>query len=260
MKTLYIECNMGAAGDMLMGALYELLEDKEGFLKTMNHLLPGVEVTAREAMTCGVRGTHMQVSINEQEEESQEGVHGSVHSHGFEGQHNHIHTHTSFQEVERILEEVDLPSKVKEDACNVYHRIAQAESRVHGVSVSEIHFHEVGNLDAIADVTGVCLALYLLRPERIYASPIHLGMGQVSCAHGIVPAPAPATVHLLQGIPCYGGSIPGELCTPTGAALVSYFAEKFGPMPLMRLSGCGYGIGKKEFSVANCVRAFLGVD
>ena len=118
-----------------------------------------------------------------------------------------------------------MADEVKSAAQAIYDRIAQAEAQAHGVPVSEIHFHEVGALDAVADVTGVCLAMHLLHPDRIVASPIHLGSGQVRCAHGVVPVPAPATVHLLEGVPCYTGEIRGELCTPTGAALVSHFAQ-----------------------------------
>lgn len=153
---------------------------------------------------------------------------------------------------------MDVADEVKSAAQAIYDRIAQAEAQAHGVPVSEIHFHEVGALDAVADVTGVCLAMHLLHPDRIVASPIHLGSGQVRCAHGVVPVPAPATVHLLEGVPCYTGEIRGELCTPTGAALVSHFAQEYGPMPVMTPEKVGYGIGVKEFAAANCVRAFWG--
>lgn len=113
-------------------------------------------------------------------------------------------------------------------------------------------------MDAVADVVGVCLAIHMLHPDCITASPVHLGSGQIRCAHGIVPVPAPATAHLLEGVPCYTGEIRGELCTPTGAALLTQFAEAFGPMPVMSLKKTGYGVGKKEFPAANCVRAFWG--
>ena len=140
----------------------------------------------------------------------------------------------------------------------VYSLIADAESKAHGVPVSEIHFHEVGNLDAIADVTAVCILMDRLAPEKVIVSPIHVGSGQVRCAHGILPVPAPATAHILQGCPIYGGHIRGELCTPTGAALLKYFADDFGGMPIMKVSAIGYGMGKKDFESANCVRAMLG--
>ena len=143
-------------------------------------------------------------------------------------------------------------------ARRVYDAIAQAEAKAHGCPVGDVHFHEVGALDAVADVAGVCYALYLLAPERIVVSPIHVGSGTVRCAHGVMPVPAPATANLLSGVPIYGGAVRGELCTPTGAALLTSFADAYGPMPVMVARAVGVGIGAKRFEQANCVRAFLG--
>ena len=151
-----------------------------------------------------------------------------------------------------------LPETVKEQARAVYDAIAQAEAKAHGCPVGDVHYHEVGALDAVADVTGVCYALSLLRPDRIVVSPIHVGSGTVRCAHGVMPVPAPATANLLAGVPVYGGAVQGELCTPTGAALLAHFADSFGPMPAMTVQAVGVGIGTKTFEQANCVRAFLG--
>ena len=252
MKTLYLECNMGAAGDMLTAALYELLkpEEQARFLSWMNALFPGVTLRPLPAVTCGVAGTRMEVTIHGQEEESLDVPAGR--------QAAPAHHHAGPGDIPGLLASLDLPGTVKAAAQDVYGRIAQAEAAVHGVPVSQAHFHEVGALDAAADITGVCLALYLLRPDRILASPIHLGSGQVRCAHGLLPVPAPATARLLEGIPCYTGEIRGELCTPTGAALIAHFAQAFGPMPALCLEKTGYGIGRKEFPAANCVRAFWG--
>lgn len=262
MKILYLECNMGAAGDMLMAALYELLEDKEIFLKTMNGLLPGVTVTPHRVSTCGIFGTRMEVNVRGKEEKSYDenfSMEASDHNHPHhDHDHSHEHVHRRMEEISEILAALDIPETVRHHAKEIYNRIADSEAKAHGVPVKEIHFHEVGNLDAIVDVTGVCLAMHMLCPDRIISSPVHMGSGQVRCAHGIVSVPAPATANLLRGIPCYSGKIQGELCTPTGAALISYFAEQFGPVPVMRLKETGYGVGKKEFPVANCVRAFLG--
>ncbi|HAL74173.1 MAG TPA: TIGR00299 family protein, partial [Clostridiales bacterium] len=121
-----------------------------------------------------------------------------------------------------------------------------------------VHFHEVGMLDALADIVGVCLLMDQLAPDQVLASPIHVGSGQAHCAHGILPVPAPATAYILRGVPTYGGSIRGELCTPTGAALLRHFVDSFGDQPVMAVSQIGYGMGKKDFSAANCVRAMLG--
>ena len=127
-----------------------------------------------------------------------------------------------------------------------------------GCPVSDVHFHEVGALDAVADVTGVCYAMYLIGAEKILVSPVHVGSGTVRCAHGIMPVPAPATANILEGVPVYGGSVKGELCTPTGAALLKHFADSFGPMPVMVTERTGIGIGTKTFEQANCIRVFLG--
>lgn len=161
-------------------------------------------------------------------------------------------------EIRDILAGLDLPEAVRADVEAVYGRIAEAESRAHGVPVTDIHFHEVGTLDALADITAVCLLLHELAPEEIVVSPVHVGSGQVRCAHGVLPVPAPATAYLLQNAPIYGGSVRGELCTPTGAALLTHFATRFGEMPVMRTQAIGYGMGKKDFEAANCVRVLLG--
>lgn len=272
MKVLYIECSMGAAGDMLMSALYELLDDKQGFLDTMNSLgLPDVRLTADAAASCGIRGTHMRVEVHGQEEMDVERhscgeahdhahlhSHDHEHPHGHDHAHPHPHVHSTPETIAELIDGLALPGEVKRHARSVYDGIALAEAQAHGCPVGDVHYHEVGALDAVADVTGVCYALYLLHPDRIVVSPVHVGSGQVRCAHGLVPVPAPATAHLLKGIPCYGGEIKGELCTPTGAALLAHFGQEFGAMPVMKTERIGYGIGKRKFPAANCVRAFLG--
>ena len=258
MKVIYLDCSMGAAGDMLMAALYELLEDKQAFLDMMRSLgLPGIEISAEPAVKCGITGTHMKVLVHGSEE--LDALHDHLHEHAHEHSHDHEHHHhTGLHEIEHLLSHLDLPQTVRDDALAVYHRIAEAESKVHGRPVDQIHFHEVGTLDALADVVGVCLLMHLLAPEKVYASSVHVGCGQVKCAHGILPVPAPATALLLAGVPIYGGAISGELCTPTGAALLTHFVTKFGELPAMRLLKSGYGMGTKDFPAANCVRAMLG--
>ena len=258
MKVIYLDCSMGAAGDMLMAALYELLDDKQAFWDTMRGLgLPGIEISAEPAVKCGITGTHMKVLVHGSEEP--DALHDHLHEHAHEHSHDHEHHHhTDLHEIEHLLSHLDLPQTVRDDALGVYHRIAEAESKVHGRPVDQIHFHEVGTLDALADVVGVCLLMHLLAPEKVYASSVHVGSGQVRCAHGILPVPAPATALLLAGVPIYGGAIQGELCTPTGAALLTHFVTKFGELPSMQLLKSGYGMGTKDFPAANCVRAMLG--
>ena len=162
------------------------------------------------------------------------------------------------KDINELISGLNLSDRVKADAKAVYALIADAESRVHGRPVTEIHFHEVGTMDAVADVVGVCLLMEMLSPEQVIVSPVHTGSGHVHCAHGILPVPAPATALILQGIPSYGGQVRGELCTPTGAALLKHFANRFGDRPVMAVQAIGYGMGKKDFEQANCVRAFLG--
>ena len=184
--------------------------------------------------------------------------HGHNHDHGHD--HHHGHHHTSMRDIEEFVYGLAIEEDVKKDVMAVYNLIAEAESHAHGRPVTEIHFHEVGMMDAIADVTAVCLLMHRLSPERVIASPVHVGSGHVHCAHGIMPVPAPATAYILRDVPIYGGSIKGELCTPTGAALIKYFADSFGDMPVMTTEAIGYGMGKKEFSQMNCVRVLLGEE
>lgn len=160
--------------------------------------------------------------------------------------------------IEEIVNRLPIPSMVKLDVLAVYNLIAEAESRVHGVSVQQIHFHEVGTMDAVADITAVCLLMREIRPDQVIVSPVSVGSGTVRCAHGILPVPAPATALLLEGMPIQAGNVQGELCTPTGAALLKYFADDFGSLPVMRVQKTGYGMGKKDFPQANCLRVMLG--
>ena len=339
MKTLYLECNMGAAGDMLMAALLELVPDREDFLRRLNGLnLPGVEVSAEKMEKCGITGTHMKVTVHGDEEESldEDSDHGHDHGHhhhhhdedhdhehhhhhddddedhghhhhhhdddedhghhhhhdddddhghhhhhdddddhghhhyhddehdhdhhhhDHEDGHHHDHHHATVADITALIDTLPVSEKVKQDAKAVYGLIAEAESQVHGHPVSEIHFHEVGTLDAVADVVGVCMLMEEIGADRITASPVHVGSGFVRCMHGVLPVPAPATALILQGVPTYGGQVKGELCTPTGAALLKYFVSSFGDRPVMAADRIGYGMGKKDFERANCVRAFLG--
>lgn len=262
MRTLYLECSMGAAGDMLMAALYELLDEgqREDFLGAMNALgLPGVEVVPVSAKTGGIAGTHMRVTVHGHEEHGHPHDHTHHdHHHEHHDDHHHHHHHATPGHIAGLIDGLALPQEVKEQARVVYDAIAQAEAQAHGCDVGDVHFHEVGALDAVADVTGVCYALHLLGADQILASPVHVGSGTVRCAHGIMPVPAPATAALLAGVPTYGGTVRGELCTPTGAALLKCFVGRYGPMPVMVTEKIGYGVGTKEFEQANCVRAFLG--
>ncbi|MCR5655829.1 MAG: nickel pincer cofactor biosynthesis protein LarC [Butyrivibrio sp.] len=280
MKTLYIECKMGVAGDMLSAALLELCPDRDKVLNSLNNMgLKGVTFELSHMEKCGVMGSHLTVKVHGEEEgedtfplqdtsehahdHNHEHVHSHDHSHEHGHSHDHDHEHhhhTHLRDIEEIVSSLSIDDSIKEDVKNIYRLLAGAESKAHGVPVSEIHFHEVGKLDAIADITAVSMLIRELSPDNIVASPIHVGNGTVKCAHGILPVPAPATAFLLEGIPSYSGDINSELCTPTGAALIKYFAKSIGPQPIMAVTSVGYGMGKKDFSVANCVRVMIGEE
>lgn len=250
MKTLYFDCAMGAAGDMLMGALLELHPDREAFLARLNRALDGrAVVSAAPDSKCGISGTHVSVVIDGHEEGEEA-----------DAQHHHDghHHHTSVSEILAFLDNVEADSAAAEDAKAVYMLLAEAESRVHSQPIENIHFHEIGTLDALADILGVCMLINELAPDKIVCSPINVGSGTVKCAHGILPVPAPATELILRGMPVYGGSVTGELCTPTGAALLKHFCSDAGEMPRMSVSAAGYGTGTKDFAAANVVRAMIG--
>lgn len=286
MKLLYLDCGMGAAGDMLGAALAELLPDdaRDAFTSELNAAgIPGVHVSLDPSVKCGITGTHLTVTVNGTEEKeggyshshehshhdhqhdhahdhshSHDHHHDHSHEHSHSHDHHHDHSHRSLHDIHHIIDDLKLPEAVRTDILAVYRLIAEAESKAHDKPVSEIHFHEVGTMDAIADIASVCLLLHKLAPDQIIASPIHVGSGQVKCAHGILPVPAPATAYILKDIPIYSSSIQGELCTPTGAALLKHFVTRFDQMPLMAPASTGYGMGTKDFPAANCVRAILG--
>ncbi|MBQ6267934.1 MAG: nickel pincer cofactor biosynthesis protein LarC [Clostridia bacterium] len=248
MKLLYFDCGMGAAGDMLTAALLDLLPDPEEAVGRLNAIgVPGVRFRTERAVQHGIAGRRCIVEVNGEEE-------AHVHAHHT----HHDHHHRTPAQIDALIDGLALPPEVRAQVRQVYARLAQAESAVHGVPVTEIHFHEVGTLDAVADIAAVCLLLHELAPDAVVASPVRVGFGTVRCAHGTLPVPAPATAALLQGIPVYAGDIEGELCTPTGAALLQQFVTRFERQPEMTPSAVGYGMGKKEFSAPNCVRAWLG--
>ena len=243
MKTLYLECNAGASGDMMLGALAGLLDDPKELETILGSAgIPGIRAEVEKGETFGIAGTRVHVFVDGEEE----------------GHHGHHHHHRSLSNVIGIIEGLNVSEKVREDAVAVYRLIADAEAEAHGVPVDLVHFHEVGALDAVADIVGTCMLIEKLGAERIIASPVRTGFGQVNCAHGLLPIPAPATASLLKGIPAYAGKEEGEFCTPTGAALLKHFASAFTNMPDMIYEKVGYGLGSKKFGIPNMLRAFLG--
>ena len=269
MKTLYIECNMGAAGGMLLASLAELTGDVKACEEKLNSLgIPDVTYEFKKSVKCGIEGTHAHVIVHGVEEDEHMHEHGEHHhehehehaEHDHHHEHEHHHHHTHMSDIENIINGLNVSDKVKADALAVYGLIAEAESRAHGKPVTDIHFHEVGTMDAVADITGVCVLLEQLAPEKIIVSPLATGYGQVRCAHGILPVPAPATAGIIEGIPTYSGDVEGELLTPTGAALLKHFAGSFGPRPVMTIEKIGYGMGRKDFAKANMLRTFIGSE
>ncbi len=288
MRTVYFDLGMGAAGDMISAALLELTEDRENSLRKLNEAgLPGIVYKIEDMEKCGILAAKLNVWIDGEMEEPADdaapevsaqhfphhsmpeemhpGHHDSAKEHA-DSQHNdsdhhhhhHHHAHTGMKEIEAIISGLNVSDKVRSDIRAVYALIGAAESKVHGVTMDQIHFHEVGSMDAVADITAACILMEELHPERILASPIQVGSGTVRCAHGILPVPAPATAEILTGIPIYSTDIKGELCTPTGAALVKHFVQEFTELPPMVVRKTGYGMGKKNFTRLNCVRSFLG--
>ena len=273
MRTLYFECNMGAAGDMLMASLLELHDHPTDFLERFNAVgIPKVVVSSSPSVKHGITGTRVTVKIDGQEEHPDRHTNNYGHHHEHDHQHKHEqhkhhhdhihkgdhHHQNSYQDIEHLIGHLNVSAEVKRNALAVYGLIAEAESHAHGVPVSQIHFHEVGEMDAVADIVGVCMLIEELAPNRILASPVNVGSGQVRCAHGVLPVPAPATAFILRGIPMYSDNIKGELCTPTGAALLKHFVTGFENMPTIHVDKIGYGMGTKDFERINCVRAYLG--
>lgn len=238
MKTLFLDASAGAAGDMLMGAVYGLCADQSAFLDAMNALpLPGIAVRPEPLEN----GVHMSVTF---------------HGHGEESYCERRHSHRKLADVLDMLRAFPLPPAVLENACAVYQSLAEAEAKAHGEPVSEVHFHEVGMDDAIADIAGVSLLIDGLAPCEIVCTPIAVGSGTVRCAHGELPVPAPAAANLLEGLPTVPGPGTGELCTPTGAALLRHFVHRF--EKLTAPANAVYGYGRRRFeSHKNAVGAWL---
>ena len=290
MRRLYIDCGMGAAGDMLTGALLELMPDREEAIAMLNAAgIPGIKYEAGDSVKCGVRGTHVTVTYNGTEEVTEDAgeaeaeeifLHDHGHTHGRGHDHEHGHAHHTLGDIEDIIHSLKLSESVKEDVVGVYEIIAEAESLAHDEPVYEVHFHEVGSMDAVADAAAVCMLMDRIAPDAVIVSRIHTGAGFVKCAHGVLPVPAPATANILAGLPSYGGEVQGELCTPTGAALLKYFGTEFGAefeevTDEEEKSGAdhirtgdggrikvrtGRGMGRKDFERPNCVSVYLETE
>ena len=246
MKALYFECGAGASGDMILGALADLLDDPGSAKSIIESAgIPGIEVRVEKGEKSHITGTRVRIIAKGHEE-------------GADDVHEHHHEHRSLEDVLKIIRGLSVSDTVSDNAVAIYRDIAEAESKVHGEPVGQIHFHEVGMLDAIADVVGACLLIENLSPDYIVSSPLRTGFGTIECAHGTLPVPAPATALLLRGVGSYAGDIEGEFTTPTGAAVISHFAEEYGQRPRMSIEDVGVGIGHHDYSIPNILRAFIG--
>jgi uncharacterized protein (TIGR00299 family) protein len=235
-KTLYLDCFSGISGDMCLGALIDAGADLNR-LKSQLSLLPlsGWEITARPKKSHEVSGTQVIIEVEQDRQ-----------------------PHRSYSDIKDLILDSPFSDKNRERILKIFQRIAQAEGAVHQKPAHEVHFHEVGAIDSILDIAGTVFALDFLDISKTVCSPIPTGSGQVTCRHGILPVPAPATALLLKNIPIYGGSVSGELTTPTGAAIAAEISGSFGSLPEMEVEAIGYGFGSKTLSSANFLRVFIG--
>lgn len=231
----YLDCFSGISGDMLLGALVDAGLPFEELRADLARLpVHEYELRAERVTKQHIAGTHLVVEVG------------------------HSHHHRGLHDIVEIITASGLPAAVTEPAIRIFTRLGEAEAKVHDTTVEQIHFHEVGAVDAIVDVVGACIGLHRLGITELHASALPLGGGWVKAAHGTLPVPAPATVELLKGVPSYGGPVEKELVTPTGAAIVSTLARSFGPMPPMRVSAVGWGAGTLDLPHPNLLRLFLG--
>lgn len=284
MKILYFDCFSGISGDMTMGALLDAGGDAEALKRDLAKLNLGdaFHLHIQKKLKNGVMSTHVDVATDHvhgdhehdhdhdhDHEHEHEHDHDHEHHHDHDDHdhehdhdhgHTHEHVHRGLSDVTAVIEQSGLEPEVKETAKKIFRTLAEAEAKMHGTTVDEVHFHEVGAIDAIVDVCGAAILLHQLKPDRIVCSKINVGTGYVQCAHGLFPVPAPAVAEILRGEPYFMGPGRGELCTPTGAAIVKTMADEFGRMPVMEVESVGYGAGVREMDTLNALRVFIGHD
>ena len=239
MRIAYFDCYSGISGDMILGALVDLGVDLSKVKKGLKAVdLKGYQIKTRSVKRGLISGTKVDVIVPKSK---------------------HHHHSRTFSDIKKLLRQSRLPGSAKTQATEIFRRIAVAESQVHRIPVDKVHFHEVGAVDSIVDIVGGVLAIQMLDVDRIYSSSLNVGEGTVKCDHGILPVPAPATLKLLKGIPCFSNGIQKELTTPTGAAIIGFFAEKFRSLPCMKMIDSGYGAGDHILKESpNFLRIILG--
>jgi len=252
MKVLYYDCFCGISGDMNLGALIDLGVDKEYIIKQLSKLKLDSEYKIKIEKTTkkGISGTKVDVNLSHHH-------HNDHHHHGQQGSHRNL-TDIDLTDIEKIINDSNLSERVKTISLNMFMKVAEAEAKVHGKSLYEVHFHEVGATDSIIDFVGAAVCLDYLKVDRIMASSVQVGGGFVKCAHGIIPVPAPATVEILLGIPVKSGLVPFETTTPTGAAILAANVEVFTDKIDFSVEKVGYGIGHRELEIPNVLRVYLG--
>ena len=236
MKTLYFDCFAGASGDMILGALIGAGASEKALVEQLSLLkVEGFKLNVETVDRSGLSATFARVQTR----------------------HEHKHRHLS--DIKKIIYDSDLPVSVKAQAFEIFTRLAKAEARVHNARVDDVHFHEVGALDAIVDVVGAAICFELLQIESFISSPLHVGSGMVEMDHGRFPIPPPAVTELLKGVPFYSADIKGELLTPTGAAIITSVCSQYGPIPQMIIDQTGYGAGSREYKdFPNVLRVLIG--
>jgi pyridinium-3,5-bisthiocarboxylic acid mononucleotide nickel chelatase len=265
-KVVYLDCFSGVSGDMLLGACLDAGLPLDALRAALGSLgLDDYEVSASRVLRAGVSATRWQlderVPAGAVPSEPAEAALGAAHEHGGDAaaspRHHHPHRHLAG--IERLIARSALSPASRDRAIGLFRRLAQVEADIHQMPIDRIHLHEVGALDSIIDIVGGVFALEWFGADRILASPLNLGSGTVRCAHGVFPVPAPATVRLAQGVPVYQAGPAVELTTPTGALLVTGFADAYGPMPVMRVDAIGYGAGTRDFADRpNVLRILVG--
>lgn len=271
-NTLYLDCISGLSGDMFLSGLIDLGLDPRELEKTLDglRLHEHVHLRAERQIRCGIEGTYLHIDVHSHD---CGGGHHGHHDHGHSGHchgHDHPHEHghgekhghahgRSFTDIKQMIARSALPDLVKSRAIAVFRRIGLAEARIHGKTIEEIHFHEVGAIDSIVDIVGACAGLHLLGIKEVLASPLVEGHGTLKCDHGTFPIPAPATLAILEGVPLTQIDVPFELITPTGAALLAEFAGSFAPLQNFATQRIGYGLGTRDLpGRPNVVRMLLG--
>ncbi len=254
-RLLYIEPFSGISGDMMLGALVDLGIDLDQVEEQLRLLpLHGYHLAVRKVLRAGINATKLDVHV----------VGGHSPGHGHDHQDSvagHAHPHRSFRDIREMIQTSRLSDWVKSKSTEAFRRLAEAEGRIHDQPADEVHFHEVGAVDSIVDIVGSMVALESLLPVRVLSAPVNVGHGTLNCRHGIYPVPGPATQELLERVPTYSDAIPGELTTPTGAALLATLVESYGARPLMKIQSSGYGAGTREMPTsANVLRLTLGEE